>query len=80
MTFSTEMLRPRNPPDRETQIPRYKFKLNQNLNLNLYCEIPRNLSFLIWWLSGVQHFQWNLSYVPDLILFLILSRIFLGTG
>jgi len=30
----------------------YKFKLNQELNLNFYREIPRNLSFSIWWLRG----------------------------
>jgi len=28
-----------NPPNRETPIFQYKFKLNQNLNLNLYREI-----------------------------------------
>jgi len=28
--------------------PRYKFKLNQNLNFDMYHEIPRNLSFSIW--------------------------------
>ena len=39
------MLHPRNPPNQETQIPRYRFKLNQNFNLNLYGEKPRNLSF-----------------------------------
>jgi len=41
------MLHPRNPQNQETQIPRYKFKVNQNPNLNLYHEIPRNLSFSI---------------------------------
>jgi len=25
--------------------------------------IPRNLSFLIEWISGLQHLKWNLSYV-----------------
>ena len=30
----------------ETQNPRYKFKLDQNLNLNLFREIPRNLSLV----------------------------------
>jgi len=30
------MLHLQNLPNPETQIPRYKFKLNQNLNLNLY--------------------------------------------
>ena len=33
----------------ETQISRYKSKLNPNLNLNLYREIPRNLSFSVWY-------------------------------
>jgi len=40
MTVSTDP----NPPNSETQLPRYNFKLNQNLNLNSYREIPRNLS------------------------------------
>ena len=62
MTFSLKLLHPRHPSNRETQSPRYKFKLFQNLNLNLHCEIPRNLSFLIWWISGMLYFQWNLSY------------------
>jgi len=51
-----KMLQPQNPPNPATQIPRYKFScsyyysdsLNQNLNLDLYREIPRNLSFSIW--------------------------------
>ena len=51
---------PRNPPDPENQVPRSKFKLNQNLYLNLNREIPRNLSFSIWWILGVWHFQWKL--------------------
>jgi len=34
--FPLKMMDPRHPPNREPQIPRYKFKLNQNLNLNLY--------------------------------------------
>jgi len=25
-------------------------------------EIPRNLSFSIWWISGMLHFQWKVSY------------------
>jgi len=33
--FPLNMMDPRHPPNRETQIPRYKFKFNQNLNLNL---------------------------------------------
>jgi len=40
------MLHPRDPPNPESQIPRYKFKLNQHLNLNLYREILRDLEFL----------------------------------
>jgi len=48
-----KMLHPRNTPSRETQIPRYKFKSNQKLILNLYRETLRNLSFLILWISRV---------------------------
>ena len=45
-------LHPQNPPNPETQISQYKFKLNQNINLILYREIPRNPSFSIWWILG----------------------------
>jgi len=41
------------PPNRDTQIPWYKLKFNHNLNLNVYREIPRNLSFSIWWMLGM---------------------------
>ena len=37
----------------QIQILQYKFKLRQNFDLNLYHEILRDLSFLIWWSSGV---------------------------
>jgi len=47
------MLQFQNPPNRETQIPRCKSKLNQDVNLNLYREIPRIRSFSIRWISGV---------------------------
>ena len=50
--FPLKLLQPRNPRNPETQTPRYTFKINQNFNLNLYREIPRNLSFWIWWISG----------------------------
>jgi len=46
-----------------------EFKFNQNLNLNLYREIPMNLSFSIWtsWLKSPHHsgfwfaFRWSFS-------------------
>jgi len=41
--FALKMLHLWNPPNPKTQIPRYKFKLNQNLNLNLHCELPKDL-------------------------------------
>jgi len=50
---------PQNPPTPETHIPGYKFTWMQILNLNLYREIPRNLSVSILWISGVKQFQWN---------------------
>ena len=67
MTDSTEMLHPRNPPDPETQISRYNFKLNKNLSLILYREIPRNVSFLMRRITGMlkMHFQWKLWYTSD---------------
>jgi len=42
MTDSTENSGTRNPPNRETQFPRYKFKINQNLNFNLYRFVPQH--------------------------------------
>jgi len=60
--FPPKMLHPRNPPDRETQIPQYRFKFNQDHMLNLCCEILRHLSFRIWWISGMLNFQWKVSY------------------
>jgi len=50
-------LHPRNLLNPESQIPRYKFKLNQNLNLNLYRKMARTLSFSIWLTSGGWHLQ-----------------------
>jgi len=50
--FPLKLLHPRNPPNRETPIPPYEIKLNQNFNLSLGHEIPRNLSLMIWWISG----------------------------
>ena len=55
------------PPNQKIKIPRYKFKFNRKLNLNLYRQIPRNLRFSIWWISGMYHFQWNLSYGVALV-------------
>jgi len=57
------MLRPRNPPNRSTQIPQYRFNRVQNLNLNLYHQIPRNRSSSVWWISGMQHFWWKLPHL-----------------
>jgi len=42
MTDSTENFAPRNPPNRETQVPQYKFKINQSLNLDLYRFVPQD--------------------------------------
>jgi len=56
MTDSTKTLHPRNPSNLETQFPWYKFKLNRNLNLDLYREIPRKLSFSMWWHRLYAHF------------------------
>jgi len=51
--FPLKTLPPRNPPYRQTQISRYHIKLNENLDLCLYHKILGNLSFSIWWISGV---------------------------
>jgi len=54
---------------------------NQNLNLNLYRKIPRNLSLSIWWILGVLHLQWKLSYEDVTYIFYVsnmkMSRTFL---
>jgi len=42
--FPLEMLHSWNPPNPDTQISRYKFKLNITFNLNVYRDVPRNLS------------------------------------
>ena len=42
---STQMLPPQDPPDRATQIPWYKSKLDQFFNSSWYCEIIGNLRF-----------------------------------
>jgi len=60
------VLHPWHPPNPEIRISEYKFKLNQNLNVNMYHEIPRNLSSSIWLFLGVQQFQWNPSYWKEL--------------
>jgi len=55
--FPLTMLHARNPPNRGVQISLYTFKVTQNLNLNLYHEIPANLSLSIWWISGIGGFR-----------------------
>ena len=54
-----KMLHPRSPSKPGTQIPRYELKLNRNLDLNLYREIPKSLSFLDWQICDLQRFQRN---------------------
>jgi len=61
-TDSTENATPTKSTESRSQIPRYKFKLNQDFNLNLYHEIPRNLSLLIWLILRMLQSQWKLSY------------------
>ena len=48
-----KILHPRNLPNPETQIPRYEFEQNRNLNLTVNCETPKHLSFWIWWTLGM---------------------------
>ena len=43
--FHSKCYPPRYPLDRITQISRYKSKLDQNFDLNVYHKIPKNLSF-----------------------------------
>jgi len=54
------MQQPRNPSDRETQIPQY---LAAQIHIEILVGfefVPRNSSFSIWWISGVWQFQWKL--------------------
>jgi len=62
-TVPPKLSHPCNPPNRETQIPPYKFRLKQNPFLNLYRELLRNLSFSIWWISEKWCFQLKLPWV-----------------
>ena len=59
--FPPKMSHPRNSRNRAIQIFRYKFELKQNFNFNLYCEILKNLSLLMWWIPVMLHFWWKLS-------------------
>ena len=54
-----QILHPRNPPNPEPQIPLYKFKLYQSINLNLYRAMLRNLSISICWILGWKKFRGN---------------------
>ena len=65
--FPLQMLHLRNPLNPETQILWNNFKWNQHLNSNLYREIPENLSFSIWWISGITHFQFKVSYTVNVV-------------
>ena len=57
----------RNPQSRKTETPKppswykFEFKLVQDSNLNLYCEIrlTRSLSFLMRWISGIMMYLFN---------------------
>jgi len=57
MTVLTENVNPRNPPHRETQIPQC---LAVQIQIEFefgYVFVPRNLSFLIWGISGFSFFS-----------------------
>ena len=63
-----KLLHPQDPPNPETRIPRYKFKSNQNPRLNLHREMPRKLSFSMWWISGCCIFSGNChTWAPSTI-------------
>ena len=62
------VLHPRNLPNPEIRISEYKFKLSQNLNVNVYRKIPTNLSSLIccFWVysnfSGIRHIRRSFAF------------------
>jgi len=60
--FPLKMLYPQNPLNRETQIPPYLAVHNQIENFDEFEFAPRNLVFSMWWISGGECYQWNLSY------------------
>ena len=55
--------------NRETRIPQYLAVQIQIWILAEFEFVQRNLSFSIWWISGVQHFQWKLSYLSRSLVF-----------
>ena len=56
MTDFIKNTTPPNPPSRKAEISRYKLKLHQISDLNLYCTIPGNVSLWIRLSSGVELF------------------------
>ena len=73
MTDSTEMATNPKSTKSKNSIPRYKFKSNKNLNVNLYREITGNRSFSFWWILEKLHFQWKVSRRASFSLPLYLS-------
>jgi len=72
-----KILHPRHPPDWKTEITQWKSKFDRMFSLNLYREIPWNLSFSIRRILKEQHYQWKLSYKNNFkrrALFLIVYR------
>jgi len=57
MTFSTQnahhLLNPQNPPNQETQIFQYLAIQIQIEILKKFDCAPKNLTFWVWWISGV---------------------------
>jgi len=66
--FPLKMLHPQNPTDWATQIPLYLAVQIQIEILVKFEFVPRNLGIpkfqqiAIWWISGVEHVEWNVSY------------------
>jgi len=59
--FPLKLQHSQNPPNRETQISRY-LAVQIQIEISISFEIvPRFLSFCIWWILEVLHFEWNLS-------------------
>ena len=65
LTFSTEnATSPK--PTRSEQLDSSVFRVTtSNSDFGFIEFVLRNLSFSIWWISGVLRVQWNLSYVTD---------------
>jgi len=80
ITHPPENATPPKPTKSRNITPRYKFQSNQCFNLNLYREIPGNLSVSIWWILGGSIFRGLTSPFRSLNSAEIGCTLFVSTG